>query len=68
MHVEFYNKRQAAELGKALRDLGVDFIMKKTSGSGKEMIKLNINTPIDNPELSQQIRQLVADSGGRKKA
>jgi hypothetical protein len=41
--------------------------MKKTPGSGKEMIKLNINTPIDNPELSQQIKQLVANSGGRKK-
>jgi uncharacterized protein (UPF0128 family) len=69
MHVEFYNRRAAAELGKALRNLGVDFVIKQTkSMTGKPMLKYNIDTPVDNRELLQQIKQLVDASGGIKKS
>ena len=68
MHVDFYNKRQAAELGKALKNLNVQFVIKQTKSiTGKPMLTFNISTPVGNPELFQQIKQLVADSGGRKK-
>ena len=69
MHVEFYNKRAAAELGKALRDLSVNFVIKQTkSMTGKPMLKFNIDTPVDNSELFSQIKQLVDASGGIKKS
>jgi hypothetical protein len=69
MHVEFYDKRAAAELGKALRNLDIDFVIKQTKSiTGKSMLKLNINTPVGNPELFQQIKQLVNASGGIKKS
>jgi hypothetical protein len=68
MHVQFYNKRAAADLGKALRDLNVQFVIKQTKSiTGKPMLTLNISTPIGNPELLQQINQLVSASGGMKK-
>jgi len=69
MHVEFFNKKAAAELGKALQAIGVNFTIKQTKAiTGKPMLKLNIDTPIDNPELFQQIKQLVNNSGGIKKS
>ena len=68
MHVQFYNKRAAADLGKALRDLNVQFVIKQTKSiTGKPMLILNISTPVGNPELFQQINQLVNASGGMKK-
>jgi hypothetical protein len=68
MHVEVYNKRKAAELGQALKDLNVYFEMKKITTFGNNGIKFNISTPVGNPELFQQIKQLVNASGGIKKS
>lgn len=68
MHVEVYNKRKAAELGKALRDLNVNFVIKKGAGYTGTGLKFNIEHPINNPELFQRIKQLVDASGGIKKS
>jgi len=68
MHVQFYNKREAANLAKALRDLNVQVIIKQTKSIvGTPMLILNISTPVGNPELFQQIKQLVDASGCIKK-
>lgn len=68
MHVEFYNKRNAAEFGKALKALNVYFEIKRGTGYTGNGLKFNIAIPPSDSELFQRIKQLVSTFNGIKKS
>lgn len=68
MHVEFFNKRNAAEFGKALRALNVDFEIKRGGGYTGTGLKFNIAIPPSDLILFQRIKQLASTFGGIKKS